>query len=232
MCIPLLPLHAQTAKPGPLKPKEIQEKHYKRPNLVKNGDFEAGFAKPDKKDPKKTLKPHPAHWSPITKEGIGLVELEKPHKHVLQLNVDRQTARTTGLGYKSDPIPATPGKTYDISMDIRARGGVGVIVWAKGYGVMKSGSFAGREREIYNHKKQAVLKKNQWTRFESYFTPRGPGGARVREHRKSMTPTVEFIRVQVYAYGGGAGIAEFDNIRVTERPAPPSAPADSAKTKK
>ena len=38
----LLPLHAQTAKPGPLKPDEIQEKHYKRPNLVKNGDFEDG----------------------------------------------------------------------------------------------------------------------------------------------------------------------------------------------
>ena len=205
---------AETPESKPTPHKSKPPKETKQPNLVKNGDFESGFAKDEKG---KTDAKHPLHWRVFDKPGIELVRVGPPHKHVLRLEVDRRTARSPGLRYQSEPIPATPGKTYDVSMDIRSSG-IGVIIWVKGYAVLKGGTFSGRPREIYNHKKEARLpKKNEWTRFESYFTPREPAGAAVRKRRGVATPSVEHLRVQLYAYGGSAGVAEFDNVRLTER---------------
>ncbi len=40
----------------------------------------------------------------------------------------------------------------------------------------------------------------------------------MRTHRGIETPTVDYIRIDLYAFGGGAGTVLFDNIRVTLRP--------------
>jgi len=195
--------------------------HLERPNLVKNGNFEGALK--DSPNGK-----YPEHWEEPRAKGVSVEKLNDDHNHVLRFDVERSVARSTGLMYYSKPIPVEQGRTYDITMDVM-KDGVTPIVFVKGYAQFDTGKFGKREREIYRHKKEVrgeknekgewvFIEKGRWGRFESYFTPRSPAGAKVRTHRGIETPTVEYIRIDLYAFGGDAGTVLFDNIRVTARP--------------
>jgi len=195
--------------------------HLERPNLVKNGDFEGALK--DSPNGK-----YPEHWEEPRAKGVSVEKRNDEHKNVLRFDVERSVARSTGLMYYSKPIPVEQGRTYDITMDVK-KDGVTPIVFVKGYAQFDTGKFEKREREIYRHKKEVrgqknekgewvFIEKGKWGQFESFFTPRSPAGAKVRTHRGIETPTVDYIRIDLYAFGGGAGTVLFDNIRVTLRP--------------
>lgn len=213
------------------------ESHTTQPNLVANGDFEktvrgAGDAGGAAAGGKLMA----ANWGQFGTDqtkgaGIAVIDAGAPHGKVLRLVANEKQATSTGIFAYSDAIPVTVGHTYDITMEIQTDG-IGVIVFVKGYGVVEGGTFAGRERELYRHKKEALLQKGQWMPFVSYFTPAQAAGQEVRARRGVPEPKVTQVRVEVYIYGGAAGTADFDNVRVTERPqAETAAAADAAKPK-
>ena len=165
----------------------------------------------------------PQGWEPIRRPGIDVVDTGPSQGRVLRLSVSRKVARSTGLMCRSDPIPATPGRTYDIGLDVRGDG-LTVIVFVRGYA-----RFRGRERVIYSHKKEAQVERGKWTRFESHFTPRGPAGQEALRRRGLEAPSVEFLRVELFACGAEAGVAEFDNVSLTERNGSKEPPASPEK---
>ncbi|MFW5870573.1 MAG: hypothetical protein ACOCVL_02790 [Candidatus Sumerlaeota bacterium] len=215
------------------KPDTDWNAHMQRPNMVKNGDFEGDRETSEHGE-------YPEHWEAPRAPGVSIQKVGGDHKHVLQFDVERKVARTTGLMYYSKPIPVEQGQTYDITMHVKTRGGVTPIIFVKGYAQFDTGKFGKREREIYRHKKEVRGQKNEkgewefiptntWGRFQSYFTPRAPEGAKVRTHRGVETPTVEYVRIDLYAFGGGEGTVQFDNIRITRRPAEDSTTSQTLK---
>jgi hypothetical protein len=168
------------------------------PNLVRNGGFEDGAMGPD-------------FWQPLRPPTFTRVEASKPHGKVLRFEMPNSIAISTGLKFLGDPIPVEEGKTYYFAIDIRSEA-PSVIMFIKGYS-----NFRGREREIYNRKKEVILdgKKGDWTHFSMTLTPQSPGGQKVLAHRGIDLPHVEFLRVQLYTYLH-PGIVDFDNVWLSE----------------
>ena len=169
-------------------------------NLVRNGDFEQGRRRPD-------------HWDPPRPGTVEWVDAGEGRGRVVRFRLNREIAETSGVKYLCAPIRPTPegkglqGRTYRLRADIKTDG-PSVILFVKGYANVR-----GREREIYRRKKECRIDPGRWRTVELEFTPRGPAGRKALERRGVKTPTVEYLRVQLYTYGR-PGAVSFDDVCV------------------
>jgi hypothetical protein len=166
------------------------------PNLIANGAFER----------KGRGRSVPGWESPLP-EGAAV------EKGRLMLRLSAEIATTHGLGVYSDWIRVEPGAHYELSVRARAEG-VTTIVWARGYtlfsvrsdGVVREGEDRPElRRETFRHQfrpaSQVEPDERGWMAVTSKpFRPR------------HFRHDVKWMRVRLYAFGGGAGTAEFDDV--------------------
>lgn len=168
------------ASPDQFKPKG--------PNMVENGGFSEGAD-------------HPTHWDPMPPH-VFYEDIGGEHGKVIHFKVPREVARTTGLKYWSDYIPVEPNHTYTFNFDCKAKGGVNLKVFLKGFM-----EHQGRRREIYRAPVHIYAGKGEWVRYgrREPFSTAHPSGRKV-----------QWVRFMLYAYGGGEGEAWWDNFHMEE----------------
>lgn len=182
-------------------------------SLLPNGGFEEA-------DPANAAKP--AGWDKL--DGLGvqwLTETQGPANRVIRMNTavsekdytascraaglekwvfpnptDGAMAATYGLSYYSDPIPVTTGQAYRVTFLYRGPSG-GAKVWVRGFGLLR-----GEERRRYDTVVNCRAPGKEWTAFSQCF------------HPTKHTPTVERMRIMLYAYWP-PGVYEFDDVTVT-----------------
>ncbi len=161
------------------------------PNLIRNGSFRRkgrGGSVPG--------------WESPLPEGASV------EKGRLMLRLTAAVATTHGLGVYSDWLRVDPGAHYELSCRSRAKG-VTIIVWARGYAEFKAHTPGEREvdprREAFRHQfrpaSQVEPDEKGWMAVTSKpFRPR------------HFRHEIKWMRVRLYAFGGGAGTAEFDDV--------------------
>ena len=214
--------------PGPQKPDPTI---LARPNLVKNGDFEAGKTAPD-------------HWqSPDGLVSHWVKAPDRPGKCLMfDTDVDagqwkawhrRFTLGTTdppptprrGTGHKygtvagsyggylyvKDFIPVKPGVTYRLCFDYRSTG-AGAKVFVKGYA-----QYPDQRREVYRMYKACKAESGgrRWEHFTRTFNP------------TAKTPDVKWMKVELFCYWPPTRYF-FDNVHLSEEPAPPASSRQEA----
>ena len=127
------------------------------------------------------------------REKMGLKEWVFPHPK------GNEIAKTYGLSFYSDAIPAEPGKAYRVSFDYMSEKGTAGKVWLRGYG--KRGE---KMMRLY----EAVMdckSKGTWQRFSEVFHP--------TKHR----PEVTEFKLMLFTYFP-PGVCWFDNVTVEPIP--------------
>ncbi|MFH0962593.1 MAG: hypothetical protein V2A58_01130 [Planctomycetota bacterium] len=192
-------------------------------NLVLNGDFEAGpanagpdhwqridnlttFAKNEGKSGRglvidsDVLLSQWKDWRSALDAGTNLADA--PAKVPTKEPKYDTVAGTYGVPYLSDYISVEPGKTYELSFDMKGRWIDGTTVFVAKVFVKGYGDVAGEQREIYRTYK-ACRTKTQGREYEFF--------------RRTFTPALEVrsLRVQIYAYWP-PDVYHFDNISIRE----------------
>ena len=169
-----------------------------RPNLVKNGDFEAGHGdqvahwwrvnglttfwvdagdRPGKciKIDSDVLESEVLPW--LKRWQAGAPASRAPQKTVPKQSQQYATiAGTHGVHYKSEPIPITPGMRYRLSVDMKGRW-TGIFVprvFIKGFAQFKDPKgFGDQERVIIKPMKlcRTTTAGREWEHFTMTFTP-------------------------------------------------------------
>ncbi|HUX02384.1 MAG: hypothetical protein WBD63_06400 [Phycisphaerae bacterium] len=197
------------------------------PNLVANGDFEAGNISPDA-------------WQRMDGLTTFWVAGESPAGKCLKMNTDvyhdqwvewqkqvkagapaedapaktptsgakyDTVAGTYGVAYFSDPIPVTPEKSYKVEVDYRGGSvlGGGIEFFPKLF-IRGYGEVAGEKRTVYDAY-LALRCRTDGTQWEH--------GIRIVTIPTDTQAPVEFVRVMLYAYWP-PGLYWFDNVSMKE----------------
>ena len=192
------------------------------PELVKNGDFEAGRDSPDgwqrpdglttfwaaEGRPGKCLKVNTdvnhdqwVEWQKKYKAGAPASEAPAPTP-TSGAKYDT-VAGIYGAAYFSDPIPVQPGKAYKVSVNYRGPSSDFMFpkLFIRGYGDVK-----GEKRAVYDAY-LALRSKTQGKEWE--------WNVRIVEIPKDTAAPVEFVRLMLYAYWP-PGTYWFDNVSMKE----------------
>ena len=192
------------------------------PELVKNGDFEAGRDNPDawqrpdglttfwaaEGKPGKCLKVNTdvnhdqwVEWQKKYKAGAPATEAPAPTP-TSGAKYDT-VAGIYGAAYFSDPIPVQPSKAYKVSVNYRGPSSDFFFpkLFVRGYGDVK-----GEKRAVYDAY-LALRSKTQGKEWE--------WNVRIVEIPKDTAAPVEFVRLMLYAYWP-PGTYWFDNVSMKE----------------
>ena len=209
------------------------------PELVKNGDFEAGRDSPDGwqrpdglttfwaaegQPGKKCLKVNTdvnhdqwVEWQKKYKAGATAAEAPAPTP-TSGAKYDT-VAGIYGAAYFSDPIPVQPGKAYKVSVNYRGPSADFFFpkLFIRGYGDVK-----GEKRAVYDAY-LALRSKTQGKEWER--------NVRIVEIPKDTAAPVEFVKLMLYAYWP-PGTYWFDNVSMKEvAPGAAIRPPESAPVK-
>ncbi|NOX96699.1 MAG: hypothetical protein GXO98_01270 [Nitrospirae bacterium] len=164
-------------------------------NLIKNPGFEEG-RQDNRNLPRYWEATEEKHVSPeYVAENVSLVPAGRKGKS-LKINLTKRVANGPGLGFLSDWIEITPGKEYELKVDVKSRGPK-PIIFAIGYGLEKE-----ERKIIYRAQKQLRPQSNDWETFSRSF-PSQSGSKRFQK--------VKWLRIKLYAYHP-QGDVYFDNV--------------------
>ncbi len=164
-------------------------------NLVKNPGFEEG-RQDNRNLPRDWEATETIHVSPeYIRENVSLLPAGR-RGDSLRINLTKKVADGPGLGFISDWIKVTPGKEYELKVDIKSQGPK-VIVFAIGYDLED-----GQRRIIYRAPMHLRPQSNDWETFSRSFPSRS-GNKRFAK--------VKWLRIKLYTYHP-QGEVYFDNI--------------------
>jgi len=138
---------------------------------------------------------------------VEWIDVGGEHGKAIHFIVPRDVARTYGVKYLSDYIEIKPNHTYTFNFDFKKTGGISLTAYVEGYM-----EHEGSRRKIYDAPAFVYAPGKDWTRYGR----RKPLTAATPDGRP-----VKWFRFKLYAYGGDAGEAWWDNIHLEELTAAP-----------
>ena len=157
-------------------------------NMAVNGDFTKG----DK---------FPEGWEPMPPY-VEWIDGGGDCGKCIHFKVPAPVAQSTGTKYWSDYIEVKTGHSYTFNFDCKVTGGLSLKVFLKGYM-----EHQGARREIYQAPVFVYGVGKDWQRYgrREVFSTSHPSGRNVK-----------WVRFMLYAYGGDAGEAWWDNVWMEE----------------